>query len=1042
MMTNQQVFQGFSQYLDAMHLLKKDTSNKNECLNDYLQSAGLSSLILLSKETQWHVDTAYEKHIERVNSAKPTMGVKQFFALKPENADNKETLFETFALPRELAVAAYRENKNRTNPVVVLRDVAEGTAVVKIADIEPIEHDSLEKDDQAKVTLKLFSGNTYSETLAIKNSVSMVMDELLRNTKGISNPKLVNRLDEWGNRQPVLEFVADSIALPIGTTITFDPSLPEYNVYMDVDETYASLGPEMLDDEHAFIDSRFDNPFAPEPSLREASTNDDEQSADEQSADEQIDELFSNMEVADAEVDSSNSIDDIEEITEVTSIDESDNNDESALPSKDEESTAHAEEAVKEGTENTNSEPLPPSPQSEQTIMPASIFLIDDLNEDTPLQENKFFNALKQNLEDDTFKGERTHDILTFLKDEGFVVGQHKLDNDQKKIVYNTYAQFKAQLNELKSEMGPAVEAQHSEVNERIADAEPSEVNPTPTEDTSTEQEMETSAESSDVQSPTADTPPTEEVKEEPVEEKNAESAQAETETTQEVPAEKTVFNVDKLDGLPKYEMTGFYHWLADKNESNELKDNDIQNIGHYLLDMGFNKHIHKTNVDQVKVMKSVMLAFKIDRENDAIKTSDIEASDLPAGEYTVPAQKTPKPTSFDSLFEETKSNTEQIQDTTPESVQEVAPEPEVAPEQEAKVIPDPKPEVVSDPELMMDEQSTSTITPEFYEELHHLVSNSLFAARALNKLTGDFSKDIQYCINYLDAIDDVDDDMLNVMDKIYDDAIAKIKERENYHTAHGDYFQLISFKGDMEQMEVVHHCHKDAVSDIIQNKERNGFNTDVVPIKPEQITARVEDAHQFSNGKIQVRVALHAPSQANNIDTLLATNPGLSAEISENFHNISAVAVEDRLDENCYPVTQMFIICDSTDYMPGTLMFPKREQFKGVIPELNSASQTAKGNKAASNDRSMKAANNSMPVDNKNKHFIEPVENKNTRENTDDLKMAHDNEMPMVEPISEVATVQEVPNTEEDKSEDEVSEDELDADLDEFEAHLDQMGF
>ena len=87
-MTNIELYKGFSQFLDARYLLNKKASDKAAMIAEYVDTIGIEHLNLEDDKRSF-LEQAFDKHIERINTAKQSEPTTLYFGVKPEGKTDK-----------------------------------------------------------------------------------------------------------------------------------------------------------------------------------------------------------------------------------------------------------------------------------------------------------------------------------------------------------------------------------------------------------------------------------------------------------------------------------------------------------------------------------------------------------------------------------------------------------------------------------------------------------------------------------------------------------------------------------------------------------------------------------------------------------------------------------------------------------------------------------------------------------------------------------------------------------------------------------------
>lgn len=857
--TNQELFKGFSQYLDGQYFIGKDTADKETALNQYLDMVGLSKLVLLSGETQWHVDTAYDAHIERINTHTPGKSKNQFFALKEEGAPNTHTLFDSHALPRTLAINGYREHKYNKSISVVLRDVIEGTVALKVEDIND------ENDEKHILTAKLFAALSYESTVSLSRNFKPIIDKLRGSINGLQYATIENKVDQYGNLQPHIYITAKSFSLEPGLVFTSD----EYGLRLSNSTHIAPPATECIEnDEHDINNIQQENPFTLKY-VRPLSTD----------VDSVVDDILSGLNItAGGSVD-----DDQEDRNEHTVIPEVQSHDDNSFDDSDNEAEDinHDEEVQPENVPTT-------SAHGEDDDMPKTIITIENLNADIPLERNIFYHALTKMHVENKYTGHRRTDTLEFLLTQGYVVGQSSLTDEQNSILRRTYNAFNNNIHNISKEetSDSQLEVAEEQNTESLSVPDEAKDSPTPTiGNESVDKHIQVEQRESVTQHDTGDD---EVIKSE----RSSDEAGATTEITSEdklhnndvetdpipqveMPIEKTFFDLPNVEPVGNYEDSAFYAWLRNKHDDGSIDEKEMFNIGHFLIENGFDKKIHKPQTEQLKVLKAIHLAFNIDIENGLLNEVQSEKNE------------TSLPENNDTDNSEINTNVD------------------------VPIEKDPDNEIMKEPSTFR--------KPSDYHALLAEVKSSLKVGYALNLLENDIDSDMR--LYHTISNTKKNDFNSELYSNLHADALEEIN-RTSHATLDENYYQLNAFKGDL--MEVVHFSNEEFKNQYILSKQKDGFIVDAIPVKSSQITCKIENAKSINDESIKIQASIHGPVGMDNIHQIFDINPGLSVEIKDNCHNIKGLTVV-RGDND---VTCLEIVCEWTNYMPGTILRPTPEQF------------------------------------------------------------------------------------------------------------------
>lgn len=205
-MTNIELYKGFSQFLDARYLLNKKSSDKAAMIAEYIDTIVLDHLNL-EDDKRSLLEQAFDKHIERINTAKQSEPTTLYFGVKPEGKTDK-TFCNAYILPRTSAINAYNEIR-KVHREAVLCDVAPDSHFIRVEGVDENENGLFD------ITLHLFSANNYTNVVGLHRHTSDSIRSILFNagTRNITNMRVENRIGEYNNPLPVLTFTADHFNL-------------------------------------------------------------------------------------------------------------------------------------------------------------------------------------------------------------------------------------------------------------------------------------------------------------------------------------------------------------------------------------------------------------------------------------------------------------------------------------------------------------------------------------------------------------------------------------------------------------------------------------------------------------------------------------------------------------------------------------------------------------------------------------------------------------------------------------------------------------
>ena len=879
-MTNFDVYKGFSQYLDGRFLLNKDTSNKDEMLNDYLNMVGLNRLILLSAETTWFCNAAFDKHIERINTASQHETTTQYFGVKPEGITDA-TYRNAYILPRSAAIKAYNDIL-QSNSDAVLRDVDPDSHFIRVESVE--ENDN----GQCDVTLHIFAADNFSHTVGLHRYTTDSIRSLLFNagTQSVTNIKLENRIGEYDNPIPVLTFTADTFSLEQDYII--GKRNGEKLFLVEPYEAPALLSPQY--DEHTYDETQHTNPHRPVYDYNSLPATKD--IVDDDFIDEEIDELFNIDDISESLTGNA----DINPVHDTSPASTSDTN---AAPTESELNVHDV--PVQDNLTDSFDVAL------EDDKMNKELFTVEGLSDD--LDDNAFAYALNEMFESGALERKRRIDTLDFLVQQGYQFNAHYLSNEQNKLLQNIYQHFITNLdNKLAAQQASdANEQDKSSANEATESVD----NTQPAEEVVAEAQVE------DV---------------EPVENANVDTEQAEAEddtatSTENVsqenvqdskPVEKTEFMVPGLD-LDNMSDMPFAHWLTNARNDGRLAENWMVNVGHFLKDIGFDQQLHTYSRSQVLQLKKIHDAF--DEGALAVGKPD-EAPEESIQSSAGGDQQISEPTQNESNEVQTELTIDD--DHNDNSIDQ----PSDSDAQE-NIVTDTK-----DDNETADEHQSETLSTD-RPSIAHQILNSFRCAASIGLFSGEFENDVKYCLNSAHAnvsLDCFSDKQVKIIRDLHTEACEQILDvNENIDDIVNQQFYSLSTEVNGE-FQTVHFADSEQTTTLADIYYEHGYQSDIIPIPANKITARVEDIYTTSTEDIAVVVALHGPVNAANIEALASINNALGDELKDNCENIKGVKVYDAMSSSQVLVPVIELYCDSTDFIPHTLLRPEHDPTKDLI--------------------------------------------------------------------------------------------------------------
>lgn len=940
-MTNEDLFSLFSQHLDGHYLLGKDTSNKDSVLNDFLNIIGNDEIDTSSDEAKWFLDTAYDTHIERINTATITEPrINHYFGVKPLG-DNAETLHNAFVLPRDKAVQAYRELDKKYGGKTALRDIdPNSTHFFRVENVEETT------DERLNIKLYLFAADNYTNAVALRGLINSTVKDINKYSVDARDFKVENKTGEFGNRIQVISFNAQDFELKQ------DFIIGELNgsrmVYEQEFEDLHISEPEF--NEHAYDESAHKNPHRPNYATTFQTKERDV--IDDDHIDDEIDALFDVDSLKEDSDELANKATGIEEKTEQTPVDEITDAASDSLETTPNQTTMLSDNVTE--TVNTS---------VEDDDMNKTLFVVDGLSDD--LVNNAFAYALNEMNVNGQLEGIRRADTLDFLKQQGYDYKAHYLSSEQNQQLQNIYQHFidnrdinKTNIDDVKEKEIDSVQSDAVSNNTKIDN---NDVTPNPS-----QEQTETVT--------TSKTPETT------------------TEDTSEQVNEKTIFHVEKLDELEP-RKTGFYAWLKDQYYNDNMNTNMMFNIGFYYKSIGFDpekntyvkaqvtqlKHIHQLFNDAVFALNtSASEAIEEEANNsESEKHDDGHAMDtsltyqelkdylLDVFKLQVADKKTnwihSHATELNGyvvngagrygIVDKDGKNVNLLPNTVTTSNEFILYEQQMAEqakrnerlsqegiiaEQETGASKDAQEQVVEDSasdktndasvtdtnSAAPDDDKQSEQRPAFIDKL----INSYRCAAALGMFTGDFGKDVHLTLTNNTGtypLSGFSEKEIKALRDIHEEArvIINLSQENVDDITSAKYFSLSALVDN--EFQTMHFLNENDAATFAEVYNENGYQPDIIPISAERLTGRVESISEVKNNTLAVTIALHGPVNTDNFEKLALINNGLGKEISENCLNISGLKLSQEETGSGLTVPVMEIFCENTDFIPHTLLRP-----------------------------------------------------------------------------------------------------------------------